>query len=88
MKKILRVLFVTAILLPVLTISRVSAHDGDDHDGRGGDDDGHGKKGGGTSAPLDTGIVLLLAAGVGLGVAKVISANNASKQAHTDSAAK
>ena len=41
----------------------------------------------GGSAPLDGGISILLAAGIGLGVKKVIDRNKASKQAVTDTPA-
>jgi hypothetical protein len=41
----------------------------------------------GGSAPLDGGISILLAAGIGLGVKKVIDRNKAAKQAVTDTQA-
>ncbi|HXB90791.1 MAG TPA: hypothetical protein VNU72_00815 [Puia sp.] len=113
MKKVLSVLFLSLVAIPLLTITRAAANNGDegdrkekqmtkfnehlkfgerDHDYRG--HTGHRfdasptspmhgdpvAPGGGQSAPLDGGLSLLLAAGIGLGVKKARDKRVALKQ--------
>lgn len=100
MKKVLCLLTLSLFVIPILSVSKASANDGrrgdfrDDNRsvthgydrhledrGRGGYTGG---AGGGENAPIDGGITLLLAAGIGLGVKKAAARNKASKQAITD----
>jgi hypothetical protein len=79
MKTIKHSLSVTFLLLSLLLCSQVKAHDNDrgrDNDG-GHDkdkgswqDDGNGGKG--NSVPIDGGLVILLAVGLGLGIKKIV----------------
>jgi hypothetical protein len=99
MKKVLCLLTLSLFVIPILTVSKASANEGHRSDFReanrsgGRDYDRHQEDrgragnsgGGGENAPIDGGITLLLAAGIGLGVKKAVARNKASKQAITDS---
>jgi hypothetical protein len=100
MKKFSYLLFMTVFILSILHSSLVRANDRDrfekgDRDGRGerGGDRGSGQGsdvgggGGGARVPLDGGLSILLAAGIGLGVKKVIQRNKAGKEEKGDYAA-
>jgi hypothetical protein len=93
MNKIKHFLFAALLALPILMFSSVRANNGHGgHDGRDGHE-GHGPKFGdndmdkgskkGSSVPIDGGISLLLAAGIGLGVKKVAAHRKLKKQAAT-----
>lgn len=100
MKKVIYLLALSLFVLPILSVSTASANDGHgstfrdanrsglhDYDHHREDRDRGsypGGAGGGENAPIDGGITLLLAAGIGLGVKKVVDRNKASKQAITD----
>ena len=82
MKKISYLLFISIFTMSILHSQLVRAGDNDkdsrhDRDRSGKDHDGwwgkggHGGDGGGARVPLDGGISILLAAGIGLGVKKV-----------------
>ena len=87
MKKFARPLLLAFFMVPVLSLSHVNAgdrghgRDGDRRDGDRGDfGNGHTEVAVPPSVPLNGGIVLLLIAGVGLGVKLAIDANKARKQ--------
>lgn len=114
MKKVLSVLFLSLVVIPVLTVTQAAANTGDEGGRRKEDqlskwndrlkfgerdrefrgyygrqlDDGPtgpvsgdpAAPGGGQSAPLDGGLTLLLAAGIGLGVKKATNMRKASRQ--------
>jgi hypothetical protein len=93
MNKIKHFLFAALLVLPFLMFSSAKANDG--HDGRDGRDghEGHEPKFGdkdmdhgskkGSSVPIDGGLSLLLAAGIGLGAKKVAAHRKLKKQAAT-----
>jgi hypothetical protein len=97
MKTVVRALFVAFFVLPILSISPSFANNGDhgrghsdlnDHE-RGRDranDFVPRQEGDGGSAPLDGGLSLLLAAGIGLGVKKMRDRNRALKEKNIDTA--
>ena len=101
MKKISYLLFMTVFILSILHSTVVRANNGDrdrdrfekgDRDGRNekGGDHGSGRgsdEGGGARVPLDGGLSILLAAGIGLGVKKVMEKKKAGKEEKGDYAA-
>ena len=122
MKKVLSVLFLSLVVIPVLTVTPAAANNGDedgkgrkednltkwnqhlkfgerDHDYRGYWGQGHRLEGGsngpvtgdpstpggsGQNAPLDGGLSLLLAAGIGLGAKKANQMRKAARQQTSD----
>jgi hypothetical protein len=91
MKKIGRILFLAVMVIPILTISAAKANAGKKDGDKKGDKDCYhhgdndpGTNPGGTRAPLDGGLSLLLAAGVGLGVKKAMQKNKARKEGNED----
>lgn len=73
MKKVSTFAFGLLFVCSMLLASAAFANDGQNGQGQNNNDQGGGgKKGSSPSAPLDGGITLLLAAGVGLGVKKVL----------------
>ena len=86
MKKIKTFLFAALFVLPILMFSSAKANEGHNKHNKDnkfgdGDMDKDSKKG--SSVPIDGGISLLLAAGVGLGVKKVAARRKLKKQAAT-----
>jgi len=80
MKKFASLLLLALFLVPVLSLSRANAGDRDRRDRDGGRDGDRRDVAIPPSVPLNGGIVLLLIAGVGLGVKLAIDTNKARKQ--------
>ena len=84
MKTIKHSLSATFVVLSLLLCSQVQAHDydrGRDHDGghdkdKGSWQDDGGNGGKGNSVPIDGGLVILLAVGLGLGIKMIVNKKN------------